>query len=509
MKLHKDTDRAAYTKVEDALKRRRKGVTVADVVAATALPLNTVKELVPRAADEYSARLEVTESGEILYSFPQGFTSRYRGFRAGLKRFTQKCIKGLGIFASWFFKVWIMVMLVGYFVIFMLIALAALMLSVAANSSSSNNRSRGDGLGGMYLVSGIFNFIIRIWFYSELTKSMDRRYGDPWNSRQAGRSRPKGRPLYKAIFSFVFGETDPNREAGTAEKKAVIAYIQANQGVISLPEYMAITGLPPAEAEAGIMACCSEFGGSPEVTGDGTILYRFDELLKGQDKTDRSFDGASAPLRKLKKFSANEKKMNGWFGIINSVNLLFGGYFLYQSSAVRIAADAATGRLLIQADAAYSYLYKVTYMLLTAFTENPLPILTVGLGMVPLIFSLLFWIIPALRFSREKNENEETKLSNLRKTGFQKIWSKIRGIQNRDIDSAIPECRPKKLTAAQDKIIKEMGTYSMPEVEVNEEGATLYSFNDLEREKTALAQYRSAINPDASDLGKIVFDTDR
>ncbi|GHU77856.1 hypothetical protein FACS189462_0840 [Spirochaetia bacterium] len=501
MKLHNDTDWASYVKITDALKRRRKGATVADVVTATALPLNTVKELVPRAADEYSARLEVTSSGEILYSFPQGFTSRYRGFKVGLQKFTRKFIKGAGIAASWLFKVWIAIMLVGYFALFMLIALAALALSVAASSSNSNNRSRG---GGLYLTSGILNFIIRIWFYSELTKSMDRRYS---GDIQSGQSRPKGRPLYKAIFSFVFGETDPNREADTAEKKAVIAYIQANRGVISLPEYMALTGQSPAEAEAGIMAYCSEFGGSPEATGDGTILYRFDELLKRQDRTDRSFAGASAPLRKLKKFSVNEKKMNTWFGIINSVNLLFGGYFLYQSTATRIVKDAATGDLIVQASAAYSYLYKVAYVLFTAITDNPLPILTVGLGVVPLAFSILFWLIPALRFNREKNENEEIKLGNLRKTGFQKIWSMIRGIRNRDIDSAIPECRPKKLIAAQDKIIKEMGSYSMPEVEVNGEGETLYHFNELEREKAALAKYRAAINPGDSDLGKIIFDS--
>jgi hypothetical protein len=201
--------------------------------------------------------------------------------------------------------------------------------------------------------------------------------------------------------------------------------------------------------------------------------------------------------------------MNVWFGIINSVNLLFGGYFLYQSAAtgqVRMVAEA-TGRVVMEAGAAYSYLYKVAYVLLTAITDNPLPILTVGLGIVPLAFSVLFWLIPALRFRQEKNENEKIKLGNLRKTGFQKIWSAIRGIRNRDIDSAIPECRPKKLIAAQDKIIKEMGSYSMPEVEVNPQGETLYHFNELDREKAALAQYRSAINPGSSDLGKIVFDS--
>ncbi|MDR0598275.1 MAG: hypothetical protein LBG14_07190, partial [Treponema sp.] len=164
-------DRAAYRKVVEAFRRQPRGATVADIVAKTALPLQTVRELVPLAADEYSARLEVTESAEILYSFPRGFVSRRRGFKARLGRFMEQFGRGLKIAAQALFKVWIMAMLVGYFVLFMVIALGALMLSVAASSSnSSNNRSRGrSGMGGMFLVSGVFDMIIRIWFYSELT----------------------------------------------------------------------------------------------------------------------------------------------------------------------------------------------------------------------------------------------------------------------------------------------------------------------------------------------------
>jgi heme oxygenase len=47
----------------------------------------------------------------------------------------------------------------------------------------------------------------------------------------------------------------------------------------------------------------------------------------------------------------------------------------------------------------------------------------------------------------------------------------------------------------------------MPEVELDGAGNTVYSFKELQREKEALAQYRAAINPEASDLGKTVFDS--
>ncbi|MDR3115967.1 MAG: hypothetical protein LBU25_10670 [Treponema sp.] len=490
-------DKAAYRKITEAFKKQRKGATVADIAARTALPLNTIRELVPVAADEYSGRLEVTESGEILYSFPQGFTSKYRGFRAGLRRFTGKVLEGMKIAGTVLFKVWIMVMLVGYFVLFMLIALAALAVSVASNSSNSNSRSESRGGGGLFLAGSVFDLIIRIWFYSELTKAMDRSFNGP--SYTARNSRPKGKPLYKGIFSFVFGDGDPNGDWTAQEKQALIAYIQANQGVISLPEYMILTGRPPTEAEQGLSACCVEFGGLPEVTEEGTLVYRFKDLLLRADRRDRSF-GGSAPVKRLKPFSSNSQKMNLWFSVINGVNLIFGGYFLFNALSTGLITTRG------QFDAA-SYLYKITYTLSGAFVDNPLPLILVGLGFVPLIFSLLFWLIPGLRYVFTKQENETIKQENLRKIGYGVIWSKPQGITGTDIKADRPECRPKNLGAARNQVIKEMGSYSIPEVGLDTGGNPVYTFPELEREQQALSRYRASIRPEDSSLGSTVFDS--
>jgi hypothetical protein len=490
-------DRGAYHKVVETFRRQRQGATVADIVARTALPLQTVRELVPLAADEYSARLEVTESGEILYSFPRGFVSKRRGFKARFGRFMEKFGKGLAIAARGLFKVWIMTMLVGYFVLFMVIALGALMLSVAASSSnSSNNRSsRGrGGMGGMFFASSIFDMIIRIWFYSELTKSLDpRRSGAP-------NKRPKGKPLYKAIFSFVFGDGDPNADWDSREKQGVIAYLQANAGVISLPEFMTLTGKDRSEAEERLASYCVEFGGMPEATEDGTVVYRFDELLLRVDKQDRSFSAFSAPLKRLKSFSSNPKSMNRWFALINAVNLFFGGYFFVNA--------LNTGNILTQEhfDAA-SYLYGVAYVLLSQVAANPLALISIGLGIIPLVFSLLFWLIPALRHGGMKKSNETIKLENLRKDGYGRIWNNPLSVKSSDIDPAAGELRPKNMAAARERVIKEIGAYAVPDVEIGAAGETIYSFKELEREKTALQKYRASLKPGSSDLGKIVFDS--
>ncbi|MDR0670576.1 MAG: hypothetical protein LBF95_10890 [Treponema sp.] len=486
-------DHADYQKAVATLKRARRGMTAADLAATAALPLPAARELLSRAADEFRGRLRVTESSEILYDFPRGFTSRYRSLGARFGRFMDKFISISLACLSWLFKVWIGVMLVGYFVLFMLIALAALVLSMAGNSSS-NSRSRNSSGGGLFLATRIFDLIIRLWFYSEIAKSMDGSH-----ARSAPRRR--GKPLHKAIFSFVFGEPDPSGDADTAEKRALIARLEANRGLISLPEYMAITGLPPLEAERGILAFCAEFGGSPEATEEGTIVYRFQDILLRAGTGEGGTGTGWGPLRRPRAFSSNNKTMNTWFGIINSVNLLFGGYFFYQAFNTGIIRTTAQFQ-------ASPRLYAITYDLAASVLGNPHSFIMVGLGLIPLLFSLIFWLVPALRFARLNGENQNIKKRNLRKIGFGKIWEKPRGLVPAHIDSPAPECRPRGLEAEREKVITEMGSYSQPDVEVDETGTTIYSFTELEREKRALEAGRAAVNPEDFKIGKVIFDSE-
>jgi hypothetical protein len=490
-------DQAAYQKLTGALKRQPGGLTTADMVAKTALPLETVRGLLPRAADEYSGRLEVTESGEIRYSFPHGFTSKYRGFKVRLGKALSGLRRGIRIAASFLFKVWILVMLVGYFALFMLLALGALVLSVAASSSSNRSSSRrGSSGGGLFMASGIFNTVIRIWFYSELLKPVDARY---YQGRE--QKKPKGRPLYKAIFSFVFGDEDPNVRWEEQEKKAVIAYIQANRGVISTPEFAAITGFSFSEAEEKITGYCVEFGGSPEVTEAGTVVYRFDDLLRRADTRDRSFSGLSGPLKRLKAFSSNEKKMNVWFSVINGVNILFGGYFLF--NALNLGAAMSNAQV-----TGFTYFYALVYVVFAQFLRNPLGLITIGLGLVPLVFSVLFWLIPALRGAGVKRDNEEIKLENFRKESYRAIWENPFKVNPAELTAPVAECRPKNLTRAQDQVIKEAGARDQPEVTLDGAGSAVYTFAELDREKRALEAYRAVIDGRAGDLGKTVFDSE-
>jgi hypothetical protein len=477
-----------YQKIVNSLKRKKKGTTVADVCADTALPLVTVRELLPKAADEYSGHLQVTQSGEILYLFPDGFSSRYRGLAVKLKKlfgFLKTALKTTLVFL---FKIWIMVMLIGYFVLFIAIALASVLLTIAAQSKSSSSNRSGGFIGG-----NLFSLIWRIWFIQEITQPRyGRNYGQPVKKSK------NNRPMHKAIFSFVFGEGEPDKNWEENESKAIISYIQANKGVISLAEYMAFIGKDSIEAETSILSFCSRYGGSPEVTNEGTIVYRFDDLLLRAESM--NFSELSPPVKRLKVFSLNTKKMNVWFIIINAVNLIFGSYFLFNS--------INTGRLFTELEYhGASFLYAFTHFFLDTVAANPPYIMGIFLGLVPLVFSLFFWVIPVIRHFMEKKENEEIKLSNFKKIGFSKIWFNPINFQPKKIVPPSEECRPANIENAGDRVIKDLGAISEVDVEQVENGEYFYSFRALEKERRALDEYRRGIDPSQSKLGSTVFDT--
>jgi hypothetical protein len=473
-----------YQKIVTAIKRKRKGAVAADICAATALPLSTVNELLPKVADEYSGHLRVTDSGEILYYFPNGFTSRYRGFFVTLKKIANKIFSFLKTAFAYLIKIWIVVMLVGYFFLFIALALATLFLSVAGKSG-------GKGKGGGSVSVGLFRLIWRIWFYSELTKS--RNSYERVNKNQ----NSKTRPLHKAVFSFVFGEEDPNKNWEDQEYKAIISYIQANRGVISLAEYMAFTGKKSTEAEIDILSFCSKFEGSPEATEEGTIVYRFDKLLLSSDT--EKIGELIPPVERLKKFSENKKSMNIWFGVINAVNLIFSSYFLYNSINTGLILNMGQFNLA-------SKLYAFTHMLFSQLFIEPHNIIKIVLGLIPLVFSVLFWVIPTIRYFIEKKENNEIKLKNFKRFSFSKIFSSPNNIDTDKINPIVSECRPDDLSSAADRVIKDMGAISNPQIEIKE-GKTIYTFNELEREKEALEKYRSSVDISRQKLGETVFDT--
>jgi hypothetical protein len=312
--------------------------------------------------------------------------------------------------------------------------------------------------------------------------------------RRFGEGRAK-RPLYTAIFSFVFGDGDPNASWDEVEKKAVVAFLQGNKGIMTLYEFMAITGLSPVEAESRINRYLLEFEGEPEVSEDGAIYYRFQNLLRRRDKTDLTV-GGTVPMKRVAAFSANPAKMNRGFCIVNAVNVLFGSYFAYGALAVH-STSIASG---------FDYLYAFTHALFAYLgAAAPAPLIGWALGAVPLAFSLLFYAIPAIRSRRLAASNEAARLDNMRRIAYRVAVEKPEALKPEAIESlaSASDATKPKAEGAAGKLLVELAAAS--EGEPAADGS--YSFPAIKRTEAAAAKERLAVKDSDFDLGATVFDS--
>ncbi len=478
-------------KVVAALKKRQLESTVADLVASTGLPTNQVQDTIKVVADEYRGQMKVTDTGEILYYFPNGMRSKLKGFGPSMKRFLRRFLSTSGRVLSFLFKIWIMVMLIGYFVIFVALLLLAMLASVAASAASQQGgggRSRGRdgfGIGGFFLVTRVVDLFIQIWLYSSLVGGGEQR------------RRARRRPLHRSIFSFVFGEGDPNKDWDTAEKKAIIKYIQGNKGIITVEELMAMTGYPQERAQELINSYLLEFEGEPEVTNDGTLYYRFPELMKTRDLPSEP-QVRNAPSKALYSFSSNKPSANRWIGFFNSFNLLFGSYFLY--FGVFVPVIPKTG--------GFGHFYALVSFVVSGYLGlDPTVVLPIVLGIIPFVFSLLFFLVPIVRRSREKAKNEEIKQNNLRKRLFDRILQNPLYVDPMKIEPVGAAETPAKWTGFRDAALKRFAAWKGADVEDIGSGNFLYKFPDIEREQKDIAHLRNSIDISQYNIGKTIYDS--
>jgi hypothetical protein len=481
-------------KLVSFLKTRRGESTVADMISATGLPKYQVEQAAKVALDEYAGRLKVTDSGELLYYFPAEMRSTFRGFGPGLRRFWKSFTRGAVKVLSCLFKIWIVAMLVGYFVAFVAIGVLAIVASVAASAAGRGGRDDrrgggGGGFGGMYLAMQLLDLILRMWFWSSILGA---------NQRQR---RPReGRAFYKSVFGFVFGDGDLNQGWEEKERKHVISYIQGHKGVITLEELMGITGRESDDANALMNRLLLEYEGEPGVTDNGTLIYTFPELMRTSRGAQElgTVQLQTGPTRRPVPFSANKSRTNGWIMFFNAFNLLFGTYFLAISLTQGAAALAKTG----------PFLYSFTGNLLQNAGIDPVGVLEIGLGIVPVLFSIVFFLVPLFRRIRLSRQNEAIRREALRKEILGQIISSPVHVDAANVRPLGSGLDPRNFAAVARRLLERIAAQLKAEPVVKEgTNEFAYTFPELERELADLAAYRGSVDVSKYNVGKTVFDS--
>ncbi len=507
-------------KVEDQLvsflKQKRGESTVADMIAGTGLPKYQVEQAAKAALDEYAGRLKVTESGELLYYFPGGMRSTRRGLGPALRRFWKTFTRTSARVLSLLFKIWIVVMLVGYFLAFLAIGVAAIVFSFAASAASRGNSRDGGGgrgggggmggMGGMYIVLRLFDFLIRMWFWSSLLNNA---------GGGARRQKPPGRPFYKAVFGFVFGEGDPNKGWEEQERKYLISYIRSHKGVLTLEELMALTGGETDAANALVNRLLLEYEGEPGVTDDGTVVYSFPELMRTSSEEARSaglVTMLNPSSKRIVPFSENKPRTNGWIIFFNAFNLVFGSYFLgislTQGPAVVSQVAAALERGAAAAARSGPFLYSFVSSFLLQAGISPVPVIAIALGVIPVAFSAVFFLVPLLRNLRRGRQNDALREETLRKRIMAQVLASPSHVDARDVRPTGTSLDPKDLPARSRRILERMAASLKAEpIPLDKEGQFAYRFAEIERQMSDLEAFRKGIDLKRYEVGKTVFDS--
>ena len=122
---------------------------------------------------------------------------------------------------------------------------------------------------------------------------------------------PSQLSFLESVFSFLFGDGNPNANFEQRRYKALANLIRAKGGVVTAEEVAGYLD-PPAEPdedklvdESFVLPALTQRGGMPEVTESGDIVYVFDDLqLSAATANDQGWEKLS--LQELTKLAKSE-----------------------------------------------------------------------------------------------------------------------------------------------------------------------------------------------------------
>ena len=293
-------------------------VTVGDVAAKAGLNVAVAQKGLLALASETQGHMQVSDSGEIAYEFPKNFRGVLRN------KYWQLRVQAA------FSKVWEMlfyIVRISFGIMLMvsiaLIFIAIFALSIAAQSQGGDRDNRGGG--GFYISP--FNF----FYLFDFNYGRGRRRYPNRSSRQYGnRSAQGGEKLnfLEAIFSFLFGDGDPNADLEEKRWRTIGAVIRNNGGAIVAEQvvpYLDDLGEGwDKEFEDYMLPVLTRFNGQPEVSPTGEMVYYFPELQVSA--AERGRQSVSAYLketkRKFTQASSDQVLMAIGLGALNIVGAL-------------------------------------------------------------------------------------------------------------------------------------------------------------------------------------------
>ncbi|MEM7495005.1 MAG: hypothetical protein AAF471_02465 [Myxococcota bacterium] len=476
----KQQAREAASALQQSLRGNPRTFTVADAASASGLSLQRAELGLHHLLDEYRGHLSVTQKGELLFSYPHGFTKPWervdrltRAWR-GIK----SAVVGVGKFIV---RAWVSVVLVGYVVLFAVVLLA---LS-AANRQS--DRDHGGSLGSSLLLHTLLRVVLDSLFWTFHPFSPFRVEFD------RGAVRQRKQPFYEKVNRFFFG---PERQAVDPRQttRTLLSEIRARQGRIGVVDAMRVTGLGKEKLDPILARLLLDYEGGVEVSDEGAVVYRFPHVRpSAQDIFEPPPVAIWHKLEAAAPLTGNSVGTNLLIGGLNGFNLVM---------SVLAIQNGWT-------------LERIQHILTVAQSGVPPELVTLPpagtpllLGWVPLVFSLALFALPLGRTLGHARERRRVQAMNGRR-------GLLRAVVTQPHEKGLTEdvlCQAWRQAAGVlpgDRELTRAVVALGGELHVEEDGSAFYHFPQLQAELRALQRERRQAGEQEVDVGAVVFSSAR
>ena len=211
--------------VIQAVESKKGGPILASDLAATAgISLSQARQDLTALASLAQGDIAVSKDGDLLYKFPPNLSG-------ALSQNSAK-YKALQTFRKiWPGLFWVIRVSFGVTLLVSLVAVFSTIIFINSSSSSSDDDRRDDRRGGGGGLGGGFSYF---WGPSPFDFFYYRPYGYYGYYGQPQQERdPEDMGFFESVFSFVFGDGDPNPNLDERRLSLVASMIRQNKGAVT------------------------------------------------------------------------------------------------------------------------------------------------------------------------------------------------------------------------------------------------------------------------------------
>lgn len=344
-------------------------VTVGDVAGASGLKVADVEEGLRALAADTQATLQVSNAGEVVYVFKTDPRAALLA-RSWLLR-VEPALNWAKSAAGYLLRVTFGTTLIAS------IALVATAIYVILTSSTNERDERRRGPNMMSFGGGGFYPTDLLWYWNP----------NYYRRRQYELAEGNEMGFLESVFSFVFGDGDPNDNLDALRYEQIANVIKANGGVVTAEQLLpwldvSDPGDPDSVVveESYVVPVLQRFQGSPLVGATGGLLYEFPSFqtsaaLKAQAGVEGGF-----LVEDAWRFSAATKGQlvgAGALGVLNLAGVTFLASLLRDPRVLQAALESGSAALSLAAGA--------------------LPLLQV--------YAAAFFVIPGVRLALSRRTN--------------------------------------------------------------------------------------------------------